>query len=70
MRDSTVLQFEVVQNDLPVIMKDQEGNYWDVFGFATQGPRIGSRLSSVKSYTGYWFAWADFFPGLEIYEFE
>jgi len=66
--DGTELQFEAVQNSLPVIMKDQEGNYWDIFGYAVEGPRKGSRLIQTNSYTGYWFAWADFFPGLEIYQ--
>lgn len=63
----TLLQFEAVQDALPVVMKDQEGNFWDVFGYAVDGPRVGSQLTPTKSYTGYWFAWADFFPGLEIY---
>lgn len=66
--DGTELQFEAVQDSLPVIMKDQEGNYWDIFGYAAEADRNGSRLAPAKSYTGYWFAWADFFPGPEIYE--
>jgi hypothetical protein len=65
--ENTVLSFEPVQNDLPVIMKDQEGNRWDLFGYAVEGPRQGERLTATLSYTGYWFAWADFFPGLKIY---
>ncbi|MEX0771237.1 MAG: DUF3179 domain-containing protein [Balneolaceae bacterium] len=67
-RDGTLLQFEAVQDALPVVMKDQEGNRWDVFGYAVEGPRKGSRLNPTQSYTGYWFAWVDFFPGLEIFE--
>jgi len=62
------LQFEAVQNQLPVIMQDNEGNLWDIFGYAVAGPRQGDRLQAARSYTGYWFAWADFFPGLDIYE--
>jgi len=69
LEDGAVLQFKAIQDSLPVIMKDQEGNYWDIFGYAIQGPRKGSRLKATNSYTGYWFAWADFFPDLEIYRF-
>ncbi len=66
--DGKVLELTAVQGSLPVIMTDQEGNKWDLFGFAVGGPRKGKHLTPVLSYTGYWFAWADFFPGLSIYE--
>lgn len=68
--DGTRLSFLPVQDELPVVMQDQEGNRWDVFGYAVEGPRQGEQLQPTKSYTGYWFAWADFFPGLEIYTFD
>lgn len=55
------LEFEAVQEQLPVIMKDSEGNRWDLFGIAVEGPRKGQRLLAARSYTGYWFAWVDFF---------
>jgi len=54
-------------NALPVIMKDNEGNEWDVFGEAISGPRQGERLSPTESYMAYWFALASFFPPVEIY---
>lgn len=66
--DGTKLNFEPVQDELPVVMEDQEGNRWDIFGYVVEGPRQGERLTPTLSYTGYWFAWADFFPGLEIYQ--
>ena len=61
------LEFSAVQHSLPIILEDNEGNRWDIFGTAVSGPRMGDRLKSTTSYTGYWFGWADFFPGLEIY---
>lgn len=67
LKDGTILEFTPVQDSLPLIMTDQEGNVWDVFGYATGGPRQGERLSSVQAYTGYWFAMADFFPGLSVW---
>ncbi|MDR8392930.1 DUF3179 domain-containing protein [Aliifodinibius sp. S!AR15-10] len=65
--DGTELNFEPVQDELPFIMEDQEGNRWDLFGYAVEGPRQGEQLAPTNSYTGYWFAWADFFPELSIY---
>lgn len=51
-----------------VIMTDQAGNEWDIFGYAVSGPNQGEQLTPARSYTGYWFALADFFPGIELYE--
>lgn len=68
--NGSLLDFEPIHSSLPIVMKDQEGNKWDVFGTAVEGPREGEQLTPVKSYTGYWFAWADFFPTIEIYEFD
>lgn len=50
-----------------VIMTDQEGNHWDLFGEAVEGPRQGERLTPVTSFMGYWFAWGAFYPGIEIF---
>lgn len=70
LEDGTALQLEPVQDALPVVMEDQEGNRWDAFGYAVEGPRQGSRLTPTDSYNGYWFAWADFFPEPDIYSAE
>lgn len=59
--DGTELSLEPVQNSLPIILKDQEGNRWDIFGYAVEGPRKGERLVPAKAYYGYWFAWVEFF---------
>ncbi|MDR8394275.1 DUF3179 domain-containing protein [Aliifodinibius sp. S!AR15-10] len=66
--DGIKLQFEAVEDALPVILRDQEGTRWDIFGYAVEGPRKGDRLRTTNSYSGYWFAWADFFPTLSIYQ--
>lgn len=65
--DGTLLEFEPVLGKLPVIMADNEGNEWNVFGEAVNGPRQGERLTPTKSYNGYWFAFADFYPNSCIY---
>lgn len=61
-----VLTFEPVQNSYPVVMKSQNGTEWNIFGEAVSGPLKGHQLTSTLSYNGFWFAFADFFPGLVI----
>ena len=66
--DCTVLDFTAVQDKLPVVMQDNEGNEWDVFGVAVSGARTGQRLQKTNSYVSYWFAWTAFFPGADIHQ--
>lgn len=66
--DGTVLTFAPVQNELPVVLEDNEGTKWDVFGRGISGPRAGSQLTPTLSYNAYWFAWAAFFPGADIWQ--
>jgi hypothetical protein len=65
--DGTILSFDPVQDDLPNVMMDTEGNVWDIFGAAVSGPREGVQLDSVQSYTAMWFAWVAHFDTVEIY---
>jgi len=65
--DGSERSFEPVQNELPVIMQDEEGTRYNVFGEAVSGPGAGSKLSTTTSYNGYWFAFADFYPGSCIF---
>lgn len=59
--DGTLLTFRETSKQLPVIMEDDEGTIWNIFGEAVEGLRKGTTLNSVPSYNAYWFAWADFF---------
>lgn len=61
------LNFEAVQNEFPVVMRDNEGNRWNLFGEAVSGPRVGQKLPETRSFIGYWVAWGAFYEGLEIY---
>lgn len=67
LNDGTLLSFEVLNDQLPAFLKDSEGNHWDVFGNALNGPRKGQTLSKPTQMMGYWFAWPAFYPDLEIY---
>jgi hypothetical protein len=66
--DGTVLEFTAVQNELNIVMTDSEGNKWDIFGYAVDGPRSGTQLKSTKSFIAYWFAWAAFYQNTVIYQ--
>lgn len=57
---------EALQGKLPRIMKDEQGNEYDIFGRVVQGPDKGKRLKPTQSYMGYWFAWAAFFPDITL----
>ncbi|MGM0587771.1 MAG: DUF3179 domain-containing protein [Bacteroidota bacterium] len=59
--DGPLLEFTKTEHSLPAIMEDQEGNVWDLFGTAIQGPRKGAQLERPRSYHAYWYAWVDFF---------
>ena len=65
--DGTTLTFEAIQDALPIVAQDNEGNKWSIFGEAVEGPRTGERLPEVLNYIGYWFSWAAFNDGLTIY---
>lgn len=55
------LQFEALNDRLPLAYKDNEGNKWDVFGRAGEGPRQGEQLEFANQMTGYWFALSAFY---------
>lgn len=55
------IQFVAVQNGLPIIMKDNLGNSYDLTGKVIDGPRLGHRLTSPPSYFAHAFAWDLFF---------
>lgn len=47
--DGSLLEFELVENELPVVMKDKGGSKWDVFGNAVSGPGAGAQLEATNS---------------------
>jgi hypothetical protein len=67
LEDCTVLEFEALQDQLPAVMRDNEGNEWDIFGVAVSGPRTGQQLEKTNSYIAYFYAWYAFFPHAEIH---
>lgn len=65
--DSTV-SFEAVQDQFPVVMKDSDGNSWDVFGRAIDGPRKGHQLRSHTAYFALLAAFEFFYDDITFVE--
>ncbi len=59
--------YTAVQDKLPVMMKDNFGNSYDIFGEIVQGPEKGKRLEPALAYFARTFAWELFFNDIEIY---
>ncbi|MDZ7682712.1 MAG: DUF3179 domain-containing protein [Fodinibius sp.] len=59
--DGTELSFEKVTDSFPIVMQDDSGTNWNIFGEAVNGPLKGKSLTPLPSYNAYWFAWVDFF---------
>ena len=53
-------------NQFPVIMVDDGGTYWNIFGEAVEGPRLGERLSVPTAYTALYWAWEGVFEDKTI----
>ena len=64
--DGTRLTFTAEDNG-EAILSDNEGNFWNAFGYAISGPRQGERLTTTTSFIGYWFSWGAFYDTPEIY---
>jgi len=60
--------FYPVQNDLPIIMRDDAGNEYDLFGNIISGPDQGDRLISPTAYNAHTFAWQALFNNITLYE--
>ncbi|MEO1626640.1 MAG: DUF3179 domain-containing protein, partial [Bacteroidota bacterium] len=66
--DGTSLEFTAVTDQLPVVMQDQMGSRWDIFGRAVDGPNEGKQLSFETSLMGYWLTFGSFYPRPAIFE--
>jgi len=66
LNDGTTLEFAITQGELPLVMMDNEGTKWDIFGEAIEGPRAGESLKQAKAFIAYWFGWAAFYPNTLI----
>ena len=63
--DGQILEFSTGQDGSTLV--DQEGNEWNFFGVAVSGPRQGEQLKPLKSFMGFWFSIAAFYPEPLLY---
>lgn len=61
-------KFSPVQESLPIIMKDDLNNYYNLMGSIVEGPDTGKRLDSPPSFWAKAFAWELFYPDFEVFE--
>jgi len=61
------LEFYLLNDvNFPNILKDNEGNVWNIFGFAVEGQRKGEQLESPKAFAGQFWAWNSFYQHLNL----
>ena len=68
--EGQLLDFEVVDDQLPVVLKSADGTEWNWFGEGLSGPGLGKQLEPTPSCMGYWFAFGALYPGADIFEGE
>lgn len=56
----------IIENEMPVIMRDENDNRYDIYGSVVSGPNKGERLKPVTQFIAYWFAWATFYPNTSL----
>ncbi len=61
------LNFEYNNSSFDEFFKDDEGNVWNVFGVAIDGPRKGEALGTANAVVSFWFAVAAFYPNIQLY---
>ncbi len=64
--DGTQLTFTALQDSLPAVMVDNEGNEYDSLGNAISGDRLGQKLTLESDFIAFWFAWVAIHPNPTI----
>ncbi len=64
----TSYAMEPVQGEFPVIMKDETGTFWNIFGEGVNGEHNGEKLESPLYFTAADWAWRDLYD--QLHEFE
>ncbi len=66
----TGYEMEPVEGEFPVIMKDETGTYWTIFGEAVSGKRGGEKLESPVFYTAADWAWTAQFENVTYFNID
>jgi hypothetical protein len=62
----SALNFQYVYNGSEILVSDNEGNQWTIFGKAVSGPKTGQSLGNSSSTMAFWFSIPAFYQ-TEIY---
>jgi hypothetical protein len=63
------IHFNAIQNSLPTIFEDNQGNNYDITGLIISGPSAGIQLPSPIAYTANSYAWELFFGnGIQVFK--
>jgi hypothetical protein len=66
--DEHGVNYTPIQHEYPVVMMDNSGSKWSVFGIAVSGPRKGEQLKNAMGFIGSWWAWEDFYTEFTFVE--
>jgi len=58
--------FKASREAFPIVMEDDQGGLWNVFGQCISGPYNGSQLKPATATLAYWFSWINLFS---VYSF-
>lgn len=56
-----------VQNEFPIILEDDTGTKWDIFGIARSGDRKGEKLDAPRWFVAKRWAWQNLFENISEY---
>jgi hypothetical protein len=56
-----------VEGEFPIIMRDETGSSWNIFGEAVDGERTGEQLKSPDYYTASSWAWEALFANVSVF---
>ena len=64
----TTYMMEPVEGLFPIIMRDESGTLWNIFGEGVEGSHDGEKLEVPLSYTAADWAWRDLFEQVSSFE--
>ncbi len=67
--NGTVLDMKIL-TEAPLLMTDQRGNKWNMWGRTTEGINHPSELELVDGYMAKWYEWVENFPETELIKAE
>ncbi|MDX1476190.1 MAG: DUF3179 domain-containing protein [Saprospiraceae bacterium] len=61
------LTFTVADSLFPEILRDGQGNTYDLLGQVVEDVSGAAPLALPEQMIGYWFSWGAFYPGIDLY---